>query len=127
MLGRFLMCTQSLKHPSPLFPAPDVHSSCESPNLHPHLGAAGRYSGTFLASLWDRPSRTGAFLCCGSCSSLIFYVDRALILTLYSLFLHHSSVHTGIMARISGTKHEGCYSVALSGGYEDDKDEGYRL
>ncbi|KAI0670799.1 PUA-like domain-containing protein [Trametes maxima] len=43
------------------------------------------------------------------------------------LFLHHSSVHTGILAGISGSKHNGCYSVVLSGGYEDDKDEGYRF
>ncbi|KAI0648067.1 PUA-like domain-containing protein [Trametes meyenii] len=43
------------------------------------------------------------------------------------LFLHHSSVHTGILAGISGSKHDGCYSVVLSGGYEDDKDEGYRF
>ncbi|KAI0335920.1 hypothetical protein GY45DRAFT_1358257 [Cubamyces sp. BRFM 1775] len=41
------------------------------------------------------------------------------------LFLHHSSVHSGILAGIAGSKHEGCYSVVLSGGYEDDKDEGY--
>ncbi|KAI1792096.1 PUA-like domain-containing protein [Ganoderma leucocontextum] len=43
------------------------------------------------------------------------------------LFLHHASVHSGIMAGINGTKREGCYSVVLSGGYEDDKDEGYRF
>ena len=41
----------------------------------------------------------------------------------HSLFLHHSSVHSGILAGIAGSKHEGCYSVVLSGGYEDDKDE----
>ncbi|KAH9891630.1 PUA-like domain-containing protein [Cubamyces lactineus] len=41
------------------------------------------------------------------------------------LFLHHSSVHSGILAGIAGSKHEGCYSVVLSGGYEDDKDDGY--
>ncbi|CDO71448.1 hypothetical protein BN946_scf184909.g42 [Trametes cinnabarina] len=44
---------------------------------------------------------------------------------LLRLFLHHSSVHSGIMAGIAGSKHKGCYSVVLSGGYEDDKDEGY--
>ncbi|KAJ8473348.1 hypothetical protein ONZ51_g7927 [Trametes cubensis] len=43
----------------------------------------------------------------------------------HSLFLHHSSVHSGILAGIAGSKHEGCYSVVLSGGYEDDKDDGY--
>ncbi|KAI0354944.1 hypothetical protein OH77DRAFT_1425547 [Trametes cingulata] len=43
------------------------------------------------------------------------------------LFLHHSSVHSGILAGIAGSKHEGCYSVVLSGGYEDDKDEGYKF
>ncbi|EJF64044.1 hypothetical protein DICSQDRAFT_100629 [Dichomitus squalens LYAD-421 SS1] len=43
------------------------------------------------------------------------------------LFLHHSSVHSGILAGISGSKDAGCYSVVLSGGYEDDKDEGYRF
>ncbi|KAI0761952.1 PUA-like domain-containing protein [Trametes elegans] len=43
------------------------------------------------------------------------------------LFLHHSSVHSGILAGISGRKQWGCYSVVLSGGYEDDKDEGYRF
>lgn len=43
------------------------------------------------------------------------------------LFLHHASVHSGILAGIYGNKHEGCYSVVLSGQYEDDKDEGYRL
>ncbi|KAI8978685.1 PUA-like domain-containing protein [Trametes punicea] len=43
------------------------------------------------------------------------------------LFLHHSSVHSGILAGIAGSKDEGCYSVVLSGGYEDDKDEGYKF
>ncbi|KAI0632104.1 PUA-like domain-containing protein [Trametes polyzona] len=43
------------------------------------------------------------------------------------LFLHHSSVHSGILAGIAGSKHEGCYSVVLSGGYEDDKDQGYKF
>ncbi|KAL1950306.1 hypothetical protein VTO73DRAFT_5430 [Trametes versicolor] len=43
------------------------------------------------------------------------------------LFLHHASVHSGILAGIYGNKHEGCYSVVLSGQYEDDKDEGYRF
>ncbi|KAH9854667.1 PUA-like domain-containing protein [Lenzites betulinus] len=43
------------------------------------------------------------------------------------LFLHHSSVHSGILAGIAGSKDEGCYSVVLSGGYEDDRDEGYKF
>ncbi|KAM5544866.1 hypothetical protein V8D89_001764 [Ganoderma adspersum] len=43
------------------------------------------------------------------------------------LFLHHASVHSGILAGIDGNKHDGCYSVVLSGQYEDDKDEGYRF
>ncbi|PIL28351.1 hypothetical protein GSI_09502 [Ganoderma sinense ZZ0214-1] len=43
------------------------------------------------------------------------------------LFLHHASVHSGILAGIDGNKNDGCYSVVLSGGYEDDKDEGYRF
>ncbi|KAI9058336.1 hypothetical protein FKP32DRAFT_1741497, partial [Trametes sanguinea] len=30
------------------------------------------------------------------------------------LFLHHSSVHSGILAGIAGSKHEGCYSVRHS-------------
>ncbi|KAL7279968.1 hypothetical protein ACG7TL_006379 [Trametes sanguinea] len=49
------------------------------------------------------------------------------LISISRLFLHHSSVHSGILAGIAGSKHEGCYSVVLSGGYEDDKDEGYRF
>jgi E3 ubiquitin-protein ligase UHRF1 len=33
--------------------------------------------------------------------------------------------HAPTVAGISGNEKEGCYSVALSGGYEDDVDEGY--
>ncbi|RPD55004.1 hypothetical protein L226DRAFT_515388 [Lentinus tigrinus ALCF2SS1-7] len=40
------------------------------------------------------------------------------------MYLHHSSVHSGIVAGIYGTADTGCYSVVLSGGYEDDIDNG---
>ncbi|KAI0706522.1 PUA-like domain-containing protein [Earliella scabrosa] len=40
------------------------------------------------------------------------------------LFLHHASVHTGIVAGIAGRRDEGCFSLVLNGGYEDDKDHG---
>ncbi|TBU40292.1 PUA-like domain-containing protein [Dichomitus squalens] len=43
------------------------------------------------------------------------------------LYLHHTAVHANIQAGINGSKDEGCYSVVLSGGYEDDKDEGDRF
>ncbi|KZT06059.1 SRA-YDG [Laetiporus sulphureus 93-53] len=35
-----------------------------------------------------------------------------------------SAVHPGIMAGIYGSKDKGAYSVVLSGGYDDDEDEG---
>eukprot|EP01117_Protostelium_nocturnum_P004970 TRINITY_DN1800_c0_g1_i1.p1 TRINITY_DN1800_c0_g1~~TRINITY_DN1800_c0_g1_i1.p1 ORF type:complete len:517 (-),score=175.90 TRINITY_DN1800_c0_g1_i1:2735-4228(-) len=37
------------------------------------------------------------------------------------------SVHAPPVAGISGNTTDGCYSVAVSGGYEDDLDEGYRF
>ncbi|KAI0711829.1 PUA-like domain-containing protein [Cerioporus squamosus] len=43
------------------------------------------------------------------------------------LFLHHTSVHTGIMAGIAGSMETGCYSIVMSGGYEDDVDNGYHF
>ncbi len=43
------------------------------------------------------------------------------------MYLHHTSVHTGMMAGIAGDKKAGCYSVVMSGGYEDDVDMGYNL
>ena len=35
--------------------------------------------------------------------------------------------HAPTVAGISGNEKEGCWSIALSGGYEDDVDEGYRF
>jgi hypothetical protein len=42
----------------------------------------------------------------------------------FSIDCHNAGVHVGIMGGISGNIQEGAYSVALSGGYEDDKDDG---
>ena len=44
-----------------------------------------------------------------------------------SMYLHHSAVHSGAVAGIYGTAETGCFSVVLSGGYEDDVDEGDHL
>lgn len=38
-----------------------------------------------------------------------------------------AAVHPGILAGIYGRKDTGAFSVALSGGYEDDVDYGYKL
>ncbi|RDX46229.1 hypothetical protein OH76DRAFT_1386788 [Lentinus brumalis] len=43
------------------------------------------------------------------------------------MYLHHTSVHTGMMAGIAGDMKAGCYSVVMSGGYEDDVDMGYNF
>ncbi|EIW59479.1 SRA-YDG [Trametes versicolor FP-101664 SS1] len=57
----------------------------------------------------------------------VSWTQRRVLCESIRLFLHHASVHSGILAGIYGNKHEGCYSVVLSGQYEDDKDEGYRF
>jgi E3 ubiquitin-protein ligase UHRF1 len=51
------------------------------------------------------------------------------MLTSFSSECHSDGVHAGVgkIGGISGNIHEGAYSIALSGGYEDDKDEGVTL
>ena len=98
-----------------------------------HSFSPATSSDTFPACLWGRPSRTGEFLCVLLQQLVLRYRSRRRSCGhsdgphARRLFLHHSSVHSGILAGISGSKDAGCYSVVLSGGYEDDKDEGYRL
>ncbi|KAH9918942.1 PUA-like domain-containing protein [Epithele typhae] len=41
--------------------------------------------------------------------------------------LYRAAVHKRTMAGISGTKSKGCTSIVMSGGYEDDRDEGDSL
>lgn len=41
--------------------------------------------------------------------------------------LCNARVHTATLAGISGSKNDGAFSIVVSGGYEDDKDDGETL
>jgi hypothetical protein len=55
---------------------------------------------------------------------LFILLNMFSILTGLRIDCHNDGIHAGIMNGISGNKNEGAFSVALSGGYEDDKDNG---
>ena len=46
---------------------------------------------------------------------------------MFRAFVYACSVHNRTMGGIAGKKDEGCYSIVMSGGYEDDQDAGDEL